>query len=144
MSNRKIRKLNEMIAQAKKEQVELEDRLRLAKGRLDRGEISKADFTKTRMTFSEKIKGKRAIIARWEKARLNEEHKLRDKKEEDEEEQKKRKELRGERRRESIGGAERRPQRARLRQRGRRRRRRPAFPVSKDPPAVHHGFRFRW
>ncbi len=100
MSNRKIRKLNEMIAQAKKEQVELEDRLRLAKGRLDRGEISKADFTKTRMTFSEKIKGKRAIIARWEKARLNEEHKLRDKKEEDEEEQKKRKELRGERRRE--------------------------------------------
>lgn len=98
--NRKIRKLTEMIGGAKKEVEELEGKLKSAKRKLDEGDISNADFTKARMQLSEKIKGKRAAIARWEKARLNEERRLREKKEEEEEEVEKRHELRAERRHE--------------------------------------------
>jgi chromosome segregation ATPase len=98
--NRKIRKLTDMIEEAKKEVKELEDKLEKAKHRLDKGEIIKADFTKARMQLSERIKGKRTMIARWEKARLNEERRLKEKKEDEEEEVEKRHELRSERRRE--------------------------------------------
>jgi len=98
--NRKIRKLTEMIEEAKKEVKELEHRLGAAKDKLDRGAISNADFTKARMQLSERIKGKRSAITRWEKARLNEERRLREKKEEEEEEVEKRHELRAERRHE--------------------------------------------
>ncbi len=98
--NRKIRKLTDMITQAKKDVKELEERLAAAKLKLDRGDITNADFTKARMQLSERLKGKRAVIAKWEKARLNEEHRLREKKEDEEEESEKRDELRAERRRE--------------------------------------------
>jgi len=98
--NRKIRKLTDMIEEAKKEVKGLEDKLEEAKGKLDEGKINKADFTKARMQLSERIKGKRAMIARWEKARLNEERRLKEKKEEEEEEDEKRDELRLERKRE--------------------------------------------
>jgi hypothetical protein len=98
--NRKIRKLTGMIEDAKKEVVDLEHKLEAAKKKLDKGEIIKADFTKARMQLSERIKGKRTMIARWEKARLNEEHRLREKKEDEEEEKEKHHELRAERRRE--------------------------------------------
>ncbi len=98
--NRKIRKLTDMIAEAKKEVKELEDKLEATKKKLDKGDINNADFTKARMHLSERIKGKRTMIARWEKARLNEERRLREKKEEEDEEHEKRDELRFERRRE--------------------------------------------
>jgi hypothetical protein len=100
MANRKIRKLTEMIEGAKKEVGELEHKLKEAKEKVDKGRISKADFTKARMHLSESIRGKRTLIARWEKARLNEERRLREKKEDEEEESEKREELRTERRRE--------------------------------------------
>lgn len=98
--NRKIRKLTQMIGDAKKEVEELERKLKTAKKRLDEGDINNADFTKARMQLSERIKGKRTMITRWEKARLNEEHRLREKKEEEEEASEKRHELRAERKRE--------------------------------------------
>ena len=98
--NRKIRKLTDMIVEGKKEVEELEHKLEAAKEKLDEGKISNADFTKARMQLSERIKGKRTLIARWEKARLNEEHRLREKKEDEEEASEKRHELRAERRRE--------------------------------------------
>ena len=98
--NRKIRKLTEMIEEAKKEVKALELRLNSAKDKLDNGDINKADFAKARMQLSERIKGKRTMIARWEKARLNEERRLKDKKEKDEKEVEKRHDLRSERRRE--------------------------------------------
>jgi hypothetical protein len=98
--NRKIRKLTQMIVDAKKEVEELERKLKTAKKRLDDGEINNADFTKARMHLSERIKGKRTMITRWEKARLNEEHRLREKKEDEEEEVEKRHDLRAERKRE--------------------------------------------
>jgi len=98
--NRKIRKLTDMIEEGKKEVKELEHRLTSAKVKLDKGDINKADFTKARMQLSERIKGKRTMMARWEKARLNEERRLKEKKEEEEEEVEKRHELRSERRRE--------------------------------------------
>ncbi|MBM4250106.1 MAG: hypothetical protein FJ149_11930 [Euryarchaeota archaeon] len=98
--NRKIRKLTEMIEGAKKEARELEDKLEAAKAKLDAGRINKAEFSKVRMQLSESIKGKRTVVARWEKARLNEERRLKDKREEEEEELEKRRELRIERRRE--------------------------------------------
>jgi len=98
--NRKIRKLTDMIEEAKKEVKDLEHRLNSAKAKLDKGDINKADFAKARMQLSERIKGKRTMIARWEKARLNEERRLKEKKEEEEEEVEKRHELRSERRRE--------------------------------------------
>jgi len=100
MSNRKIRKLTDMIENGKKDVEELEERLRKAKEKADKGHIDKAQFTKARLQLSEGIRGKRTMIARWEKARLNEERKLREAKEEEEEEKTKRKELRAERRRE--------------------------------------------
>jgi hypothetical protein len=98
--NRKIRKLTDMIEEAGKEVKDLEHKLNSAKLKLDKGDISKADFTKARMQLSERIKGKHAMMARWEKARLNEERRLREKKEDEEEEVEKRHELRAERHRE--------------------------------------------
>jgi len=98
--NRKIRKLTDMIEEAIKEVDGLEKKLKSAKEKLDAGDINKADFTKARMQLSERIKGKRSMIARWEKARLNEERRLKEKKEEKEEEVEKRHELRAERKRE--------------------------------------------
>jgi len=98
--NRKIRKLTDMIEEARKEVKDLEHKLNSAKLKLDKGDISKADFTKARMQLSERIKGKHAMMARWEKARLTEERRLREKKEDEEEEVEKRHELRAERHRE--------------------------------------------
>jgi hypothetical protein len=100
MSNRKIRKLTDMIDAGKKDVGSLERKLALAKDKCDDGQINKAEFTKVRIQLSEGIRGKRTMIARWEKARLNEERRLRKKKEEEEEEHKKKEEMRAERRRE--------------------------------------------
>ena len=100
MSNRKIRKLTDMIEDAKKDVKDLEAKLKLAKEKSDRGQINKAEFTKVRLQLSERIRGKRTMIARWEKGRLNEERRLREKKEEDQEDKDKKSELRAERRRE--------------------------------------------
>ncbi|MEM2976681.1 MAG: hypothetical protein QXW06_03385, partial [Thermoplasmata archaeon] len=100
MSERKIRKLTEMIEEAKKEVLELEGRLERAKKRCDEGEITKADFSKARMELSNRIRGQRSRIVRLEKARLNLERKMREEAEEKEAEARKREELRAERRRE--------------------------------------------
>ena len=100
MSTRKIRKLTDMIEKGKKDVEDLEKRLMKAKEKADEGHIDKAEFTKARLHLSESIRGKRTMIARWEKARLNEERRLREKKEEEDEEHEKRDELRFERRRE--------------------------------------------
>ena len=80
MSNRKIRKLSDMIDESKKDVGTLEKKLVLAKNKCDDGQINKAEFTKVRIQLSESIRGKRTMIARWEKARLTEERRLREKK----------------------------------------------------------------
>jgi len=100
MSDRKIRKLTEMIDDSKKEVKELEEKLTRCKRRCDRGEITKAEFTMARMDISDRIRGKHGSIVRYEKARLNAERLLKDKKVEEADELKKRQELRVERRRE--------------------------------------------
>jgi hypothetical protein len=100
MSDRKIRKLSEMIDDAKKAVEELEEKLEKARTRCDLGEITKAEYTKARMDISDRIRGKRGSIVRYEKARLNAERLVKDKKLEEEEELKKRQELRVERRHE--------------------------------------------
>ena len=100
MSNRKIRKLTDMIEEGKKDVEDLEKKLKVAKEKSDDGKINKAEFTKVRLQLSERIRGKRTMIARWEKGRLNEERRLREEKEEEEEEKTKKSELKAERRRE--------------------------------------------
>ena len=100
MSNRKIRKLTDMIEEGKKDVEDLEKKLKVAKEKSDDGKINKAEFTKVRLQLSERIRGKRTMIARWEKGRLNEERRLREEKEEAEEEKTKKSELKAERRRE--------------------------------------------
>ncbi|MGQ9583056.1 MAG: hypothetical protein ACUVV6_06030 [Thermoplasmatota archaeon] len=100
MSERKIRKLTEMIEKAREEVGELEERLRRAKERCHEGRLSKADYAKAKMELSNLIRGQRARIVRLEKARLNLERMMKEKREEEELEMERRRELRAERRRE--------------------------------------------